>query len=380
MDSEAKISIDQLNKMQVTRLQLNSRDNTIDVYKSLPSAELKKRYVIRVEQLTIPAMNDGLILNNELFNIERRCVLNRQHTIDGVIQGMAQLPLITLLTGSEFIPQNVKTVSQLVYQMNAFFRKYMVKLVTTTRDFEDGADWHDIPDEFKEQEESDWYDVQNTIVGKSVGAAIEAIYRSDGKIGFKFTPSGQQLFVLRLTDEGKRIFGWPHRYIAVDSDSEFTPYLNGAGVVISSIPALTESIVCVTRNSIFNHGHYRHEIAILSSLPLQQYIECDQNRAQFKQQLASYRFPGNRPQIEYQGTLFKILRESRKNVYVFEHANRTHNEFLLTGTDLQNFHIRLMARNYEWSKSKELFVIDEKAYPLPADSLWTLTLKVTPLE
>ena len=369
--------------MQTTRLQLNSRDSKIDVYKSLPSAELKKRYVVRVEQLTIPAMTDSLILNTNLFEIERRCVIGTHHTILGVIQPASELdllkPAVTQPTveGNTFRPQNVQTVSQLVYQMNAFFRQRLVKLVTSTIPFDDGGDWYDVPDEFNKQANSDWYTVQSTEVGQKISGAIEAIYRSDGRIGFKFSPSGQKLFVIRFSDEGKRIFGWGERYIAIDSLKTFTSYLDGTGDVISSIPdpALTEAIVCVTPNSIFNHD----EIAVMSSLPLQQYVECDQNNARFKQQLASYRYPGNQPKIQYRGTLYKILKESRKNVYVFEHANKTHNEFLLTGTDLQNFHIRLMSRNYKWSVPKEQFEIDERAYQMPADSLWTLSLKVTPL-
>jgi len=360
--------------MQTTRLQLNSRDSSIDVYKSLPSAELNKRYVIRVEQLTIPAMSGGLILNQELFSIERRCVQDVVHSIAGVVQPTSQLQV-----EASFVPQNVKTVSQLVYQMNAFFRQLCLKLITAPQVFADGVDYFDITNEFAHQA-TDWYAILET--AKEASAAIQAIYRSDGKIGFKFSESGQKLFVVRMTDEGKRIFGWQHRYIAIDSNREFTPYLSNVGVVITTLPDpnLTESILCVTANSIFNHGHYRHEIAITTTLPLQQYVECDQNTSIYKRQLASYRYPNDSIQTEYAGTLFKVLKESRYNVYVFEHANRTHNEFLLTGTELQNFHIRLMARNYEWSEQQELFVMDEKPYPLPVDSLWTITLKVTPLQ
>jgi len=349
----------------------------------MPSAELNKRYAIKVEQLTIPAMSDGLILNTELFDLERRCLSTIHHTRDGVIQPFTELPV-----ESEFIPSHVKTVSQLVFQINGFFRRQLVKLVTTDEVFEDDEKtFFPIPPDFGTQQEAgepppDWYAVQETDVGKRIRGAVEAIYRSDGKIGFKFTSAGQRLFVLRLTDEGKRIFGWKHRYIALDANKQFTPYLDDDGVVISTLPTpnLTESIVCVTANSIFNHGHYRHEIAVLTSLPLQQYAECDQNSAQLKRQLASYRFPNESIRTEYRGTLYKVLKESRKNVYMFEHANKTHNVFLLTGTDLQNFHVRLMARNYTWSEEKKLFIIDEKNYPIPNDSLWTVTLNITPLE
>ena len=383
--------------MQTTRLQLNSRDSKIDVYKSLPSAELNKRYAIRVEQLTIPAMSDGLILNQELFSVERRCKRDTEHSINGILRDVAGLPQFTVLGQDQdiFIPQNVKTVSQLVYQMNAFFRRLMVKLVTTTEIFEDGVNHFNIPEDFEYFHNADWYTVQETNRGQRVSTSIEAIYRSDGRVGFKFTPDGQLLFVLRLSDEGQRIFGWKHRYIALDENSKFTEYVRFEirndyeggpdfilGTVVPDLPAgdLTDSAVCVTENSVFNHGHYRHEIAVLSTLPLQQYVECDQDSAQFKRQLSSYRFPNEAIKTEYRGTLYKVLKESRKNIYIFEHANKTHNEFLLTGTDLQNFHIRLMARNYEWSKEKDLFVIAEKAYPLPSDSLWTISLKVTPLE
>ena len=360
--------------MQTTRLQLNSRDSSIDVYKALPSAELNKRYVIRVEQLTIPAMSDGLILNQELFSIERRCKQDVVHSIAGVVQPTSQLPV-----EASFVPQNVRTVSQMVYQMHAFFRQLFLKLITAPQHLANGANYFNITNEFAHQD-NDWYALLES--DKDASAAIEGIYRSDGKIGFKFSESGQKLFVVRMTDEGQRIFGWQHRYIAIDSNSLFTPYLNDVGLVITTLPNpnLTESILCVTANSIFNHGHYRHEISILTTLPLQQYVECDQNKSIYKQQLASYRYPNESIQTEYDGTLFKVLKESRNNVYVFEHANRTHNEFLLTGTELQNFHIRLMARNYEWSAERDIFAMDEKPYPLPVDSLWTITLKVTPLQ
>ena len=80
--------------------------------------------------------------------------------------------------------------------MNDFFRRQLTKLVTTTLDFENGANHNNIPADFAEQEEKDWYNVQYADdVGKRVSGAIEAIYRSDGRIGFKFTPNALKLFV-----------------------------------------------------------------------------------------------------------------------------------------------------------------------------------------
>ena len=38
--------------------------------------------------------------------------------------------------------------------------------------------------------------------------------------------------------------------------------------VATTAQANTESIVCVLDNSIFNQGHYRHELVIMTTLPL----------------------------------------------------------------------------------------------------------------
>ena len=65
----------------ISRLQLNSRDAMIDVYKSLPTLEVKKRYALSIESLTVPPMNDGLILNQALFSVERRLRPGELHTL-----------------------------------------------------------------------------------------------------------------------------------------------------------------------------------------------------------------------------------------------------------------------------------------------------------
>ncbi len=65
---------------------------------------------------------------------------------------------------------------------------------------------------------------------------------------------------------------------------------------------------------------------------------------------------------------------------MFEQSTKTHNVFLLTGTQLQNFHIRLMQRNYEWVDDLQQFKICEEPYKLPEESLWTMQLLITPLQ
>ena len=79
---------------------------------------------------------------------------------------------------------------------------------------------------------------------------------------------------------------------------------------------------------------------------------------------------------EYNSTYFRTLKEERRNLYLFEHGNRTHNKFLLTATELQNFHIRLVSRNYTWNTVLEEFEITENPYSLPDESLWTLSLMI----
>ena len=62
-----------------TRIQLNSKTYKVDVYKSMPSLEDNKRYALKVERLTVPAMSGGLILNQPLFTVERRITVNAEY-------------------------------------------------------------------------------------------------------------------------------------------------------------------------------------------------------------------------------------------------------------------------------------------------------------
>ena len=193
------------------------------------------------------------------------------------------------------------------------------------------------------------------------------------------------MFVLKMTGEGKRILGWEGEYIAVGPNNTF--YTNYLTVVVDpnvpdenhvtlALPVGTDDVLCVFDNSVFNHGHYRHEIVLRTSLPLRNYLECDQTKAFYKNQLASYRYPSEPIRTEYDGTLFKVLKNVRRSRYMFEQSTRTHNEFLLTGTQLQNFHVRLMQRNYIWDADRETFEIVETPYLLPDESLWTIQLAV----
>ena len=367
--------------MAAIRLQLNSRDASIDVYKKLPTLDLAKTYSITIENLVVPEMSDGLILNQELFRLEHRLLDTSPHTYVVAafpFEAGESVADIELPVPAIFTPQNVKNASELVYQMNAFFRRMLLKQVTSGN-LAGGAPKYALPDLYNAQDNEDWYDVLYAGDGPAISQSIEAIYRCDGRIGFKFSPAAQTTYVIKLSAEGKRIFGWID-YIAVDHLNSFEEnYLyehNGIQFVNIAAPNLTEDIVCVVNNSVFNHGHYRHELALVSTLPLQNYVECDQDKASFKRQLASYRYPQEPIRLQYNGTLFKVLKNRSSNIYIFEQGRKTHNVFYLTGTELQNFHIKLLSRNYKWDTEKEVFEINEKNYPLIEDSLWTVNLKL----
>ena len=355
-----------------TRIQLNSKTANVDVYKQMPSTDVNKRYALTVERLTLPPMSHGLIFNQPLFEVERRLRIERVWgQFPGVGDDLNRNPSVALPEGSWiFTPHQCKTANELVYQMNAFFRRKILGAIASAVDWEGGgaADVYEESFNMEQDEDLDWYALLDTELGKSSQGALEGILRPDGKIGLKFTNDGFHMFVIKMTAEGKRIFGWGLDYIALDVNNTFdSVYLSGRTVqvgndnitVLIGEPTATQSVMCVFDNSIFNHGHYRHEIAILTSLPMRNYLECDQRSAKYKSQLASYRYPTIPMRIGYRGTLFRRIREYRKTRYLFEQSTKTHNTFILTGSELQNFHMRLVSRNYKWNTELEQFDIAE---------------------
>jgi len=374
--------------MATTRVQLNSKTYKVDVFKSMPSLDINKRYIVKVERLTVPAQSGGLILNQPLFTVERRLTENTQYSniVADVTNYNANVALPVNMT---FTPQDVRTAPQLLSQMNNFFRRNLLSIITGTVPLPENNQVYAVPDEFTEEAKfDDWYEMLDTVVGAPVQTGLQAVYRSDGRFGIKFSVDAQKVFVIKLTDEGKRIFGFSREYVAVDVNETFTtdylvrtevPPLIEYTVVIGE-PDNTDSIICVFDNNIFNHGHYRHELVLRTTLPLKIYLECDHKKAYSKNQLASYRYPHERMKCEYDGTLYKVLKETRKNRYMFEQSTKTHNEFLLTSTQLQNFHVRLMQRNYKWDAVQNTFEISEVPYALPEESLWTLQLAIKPLQ
>ena len=377
----------------ITRVQLNSKTYNVDVYKHMPSIEDNKRYSIKVERLTVPAQSGGLILNQPLFTVERRLTQDTEYLcVEN--NGPDYADERDLHLESTFTPQNVRTTTELIYQMNSFFRKLLLNLVSSEDDFLAADGVFAVPDIYAPMnlEFTDWFDMQGTEVGLPIERSLEAVYRCDGRIGIKFSAEAIQMFVLHLTAEGKRILGWNNDFMAVDVNNSFNSeylvenpdeQLHFCDVaqfnIATTIPANPVAIIATFDNSVFNHGHYRHELVLRTSLPMRNYLECDQKSATYKNQLASYRYPSDPIIQEYDGTMYKLLKNVRRNRYLFEQSTRTHNEFLLVGSKLQNFHLQLMQRNYEWSADLDKFIITEEPYPLPKESLWTIQLAVKPL-
>ena len=363
------------------RIQINSVSNRTSVLLKFPTTDPNKKYKLFVEKLVVPSQN-SLVLNTSLFKVERRIQL-------GAVHDIAEYTLPVPEEFYTFTPKNVKTISHIIYQINLFFRELCQRLVAYGLNAHPNVHPDDIPENFEEQDE-DWNELLNINNQlHSINTALQCVIRTDGKIGIAFSNDAQVLFVLKLTDEGKRIFGHTLDYLAVDDNASFvTPYrIVTADPLVYNInidipdppapPAIRPTVIQIFHDSIFSHLHYRNELVIQSSLPLNNTVECDNYKSFTKQQIATYRFPSTLPEITY-GDSFNLndrtLHETTQSLYSFEESISTHNKMILTGTDLQNFSIDLINRNY--NKDKEQI---EVPYQLEADTFFTLQLAVLPL-
>ena len=223
-----------------------------------------------------------------------------------------------------------------------------------------------------------------------------AVIRPDGKIGIAFSDDGARLFAVRLTDLGKTLFGRTQRYVAVDGNENFTeqydvelnlvlvpPELDVTNVQLPD-PVEVGGYICFFNPSMFSHIQYRHELVLKSSLPLDNTVECDTRHSFYKRQLASYRFPDSDVRMEYDSTPInqeykgRYLCEKFQSMYTFEDNLTTHNKFILKGTELQNFHLYLVTRNYEKQADKTYKQVDTP-YEMHDQTFFTVQLAVKPL-
>ena len=356
------------------RVQVNSRTSDTKIFLTYPTLDPNKTYSLTVEKLTVPAF-DSLILNTTLFTVERRLrngvYLTAAHHV---------LPLPEEFT--TFTPQNVRTVSQLVYQMNVFFREMCMRLATEAIPYNAAQHQFAVPPAFTQQN-VDWY--SGLVNPDPIETALQAVFRPDGKLGFRFSIEALKLFVIKLSDEGKRIFGRTQRYLALDDQGLFVedyetehPILGSTAIV--DLPAqLTQPYIFFCTNSMFSHVNYRRELVLNTSLPLETHVECDTGRSFYRRQLACYKFPDPNTSMEYTDVVLRKLVETTQTMYTFETSLRTHNTFKISGTDLQNFNLYLISRTYEYDgvgKYKQT----EKPYSLHEDTFYTVQFALRPVK
>jgi len=359
----------------LSRIQINSKTDKVDVYKSLPSAQSNARYVLQIERLVLPPMSSGFIMNQPLFEVERRLVYGADEA-DFDDQEEMKVDM-------EFIPKDVKTVSQLIFQINEFFKKGIIyNLKLGLYDYDIVTDKDKLPNlahfdaDIVNPPLRDWYSLL-TDPAYEYKDMMQAVVTPSGHLGIKFSALAQVLFVIKLSTEGQRIFGH-QEYIAIDDNQRFKmPYRQDGAVVLQTIANLpTDAVICMLPNAIQQHLSYRHEVVITTSLPLRNVLHCEKKSALVKPQFVSYKYPGGKHHLEFDGTIFQQRLEGRKTRYEFQNARKTHNSFLLTGTDLQNFHFRLVSRNHIYNESTKVFDVIDEPYSLPPESLWTMQFTV----
>jgi len=284
-------------------------------------------------------------------------------------------------------------VLELVAQINHFLRSKLLQSTSSSAPLYNntaGRYQYGRPADFVRQN-LDWFG-RDDARGTRLKFAITCLFRADSSIGFQFTVDGLKLFVIKFTEAGKELFGYPRDYLAlgvdVNGDGKWlegtvdangvaiTSFLTDAGVIQSTLPAnLDEEHTYIFDKIVYLH--HRNEVVIETSLPLNNIVEVHRGQTNYEQQLASYRIPHKGLQSEYHGTMFRIVKELRDTQYVLENFRPTQNEFLLTGTDLQNFHIRLVNRRYLFSEgiSKK----DHKPYELADNTFWWIQFLVTPI-
>ena len=126
----------------------------------MPSTDDKKRYALKVERLTVPAMSDGLILNQPLFTVERRLVQDEIWSTVPTNVNAPHIPHVSIALPAgdwTFTPQNVKTISQLLHQMNKFFRKKLLQAVTSATVWIDNATVNNHPLVLDQNPANDWF-------------------------------------------------------------------------------------------------------------------------------------------------------------------------------------------------------------------------------
>ena len=343
------------------RVQINSKSSTVNVSLKFPQADASKEYQIYIEKLIIPNM-PSLNLNQALFTIERRLAAGVNYTFSNAMN--IQLPE----NERTFAPIHCRNVVEFISQLSDFIRRFQQKAATI--DILQGANAHFftqvIPAVFTQDIGDDWVDIDIS--------ELKVLYRSDGRVGIQFSMNALPLFVFHLTDAGKRIFGFTQDFVALDDLGSFTSSYLDLGQVAIGLPALTEGYTVFSNHAIFNQLEYRHDISVLTSLPFQNIIDINNDKSSIRRILASYKFPNTNISIR-QTNLDRDIEESMVSMYIFEDSISTHNNFILKGSVLQNFHLYLVNRRFVHDNDGN-YKMKEEPYDVGEDSFFTIQLAV----
>ena len=103
------------------------------------------------------------------------------------------------------------------------------------------------------------------------------------------------------------------------------------------------------------------------------------NRVQkYTTQIAAYHFEERSPLVEYENQ-DRYLIHTTDTVLHLENSEDTHNRYIMSHTDFQNFHIRVMSRKYVFDVDTNAYTYQETPYDIPKDTVLYLTLAIVPL-
>ena len=356
-------------KNKMKRIEVHSHKPRVTAFLSAPNADKTKRYKVSVESLVVPAV-ESRILNVPLLAVKRRVLV--PNVVGAFDEDDLKLSQQVDYDFSVFTPQNVRSLSHLAFQLNRFFNEFQLRITTSPLEQFDVVmhEYDRVGTEFEREIGADWYTLDKD-------TQISAVIRSDGRLGFKFGVDFQKLFILELSEEGQRIFGFK-KYLAIDNNSRwYEDYIVGDEPAYN-LPAEADlRTKLVFTESVFPFVDHRSELVVQCSLPLPTTGEGTESAGTFKRQLASYRFPEYQTQMDgglNGSVLMRSLSEVREHSFELEKGLNTHNKFVMTGTDLQNFNLLLVHRVHTWKVDK--FVQSESEYEMPPGSVFTLRLAV----
>ena len=374
-----------------TRIQLDSFTSDIRVYKNMPSTKPNNQYRVAVESLVVPRVCDNLSFDGQdLFTVYRRIERGTPDEEKLDEYEYSNSPLTAdVNVNATFVPVNCESVGQVLWQCNTFFEELMLKLISKGMT---NRDWNaynitgiSISDDFTPQPNADWHTtVRESNEGHRAQHSIQVRFREDGRIGFRFTEDAMQLFVIRLTDLGQRVFSWPNRFIAwhPSTGSFREPYAeegaNGDVIQQPVVPDVLDGTTVFMDGSLYDTVEIRHELVLATDVPVPPIVQFTQDVEKLSNQIASYRYSITPETMSYNfGEKLMGLKSTSSNILILEDTTPSSNSFYLSHTDMQNFHVNLVSRDYKYVNGE--YVMTEEKYKLPDNSYWYMTLAITPV-